>query len=172
MAHLLVFLNVSRCLWHLEYILIWVNVIWYHFSPSGACTLAAVEGVWTQAPVCVRGVLSPPVTNDGARNVLLTQSSTLGELHCENLYLGHRTLKQTGKQGWAGILPRPDMPSASWRNGWIKSRGAGMMAGAWVQTKRPPPTRVARSHDTGQNNFCMKPVHRSFRPLHHLKETP
>ena len=36
-----------------------------------------------------------------------------------------------------------------------------MMAGAWVQTKRPPPTRVAGSHDEEQNNFCMKPVHRS-----------
>ena len=61
----------------------------------------------------VRGVLSPPVTNDGIRDVLLTQSSPLGELHCENLYLGQRTLKQIGKQRWAGILPRLDMPSAS-----------------------------------------------------------
>ena len=31
--------------------------------------------------------------------MLLTQSSPLGELHCENLYLGQRTLKQASRGG-------------------------------------------------------------------------
>ena len=146
-----------------------VNVRWYHFSPGSPCTLAAVEGVWTWAAIFVRGLLSPPVTNDGTRDVLSTQSSSLWELRCENLDLGHED-PETDRWGETSWVVH------SLRQGWNPTyqgqtchlqaeeirEGAGMKAGAWVQTMRTPPGRVPGSQDTEQNNFCIKAAHRSF----------